>query len=76
MLEPCRDTDLAPEPLGAGSRGRLREQDLERHGTVVPKVACEVDHPHPAAPQLALDRVAIGERLANCLRHSHASALG
>ena len=76
MLEASGEADLALEPLGAGLGGEVGEQDLEGDRTVVAEIACEVDHAHAAAAELALDGVAVGERLANLLRHGHARAPG
>ena len=62
MRELGRDLDLAQEPLGAEGDGELGSQHLERHGAAELAVVGEVDRGHPALAQLALDRVAIGER--------------
>jgi hypothetical protein len=40
--------------------GELRTEHLKRHGPVVFKVPDQVDRSHPAAPELALKRVAVG----------------
>src|SRR5215211_7336310 len=42
-------------------RRELRREHLERDGTVQPQVAREVHGAHPAAPELALDGVAVPE---------------
>ena len=62
VLEPCGELDLAAEALGAERRGEIGVQHLERDRTVVLRVLREVDRGHPAAPELALDRVARAER--------------
>ena len=76
VLEPGGEVDLALEPFGRGPGGELGQEDLEGDRTVVPEVAREVDHAHAATAELALDRVALGQRLANLVRHVHATAPG
>ena len=71
MLEPGGEADLALEPLGAERGGELGEQDLERDRAVVPEVLGQVDHGHAAAPELALEGVAVGEGVAQAIRHAH-----
>ena len=61
MLEPGGEPDLALEPLRAERRGQLRMQDLEGDGAVVPNVPGEVDRGHAAAPELALEAVAVAQ---------------
>ena len=75
MLEPGGEADLALEPFAAGVGGELGQEGLEGDRAVVAEVAREIDDPHAAAAKLAFDQVALGERLADCLRHSHARAL-
>ena len=36
-------------------------EELQRDKTIVLEITCEVDRGHPAAPELALDRVAVGQ---------------
>ncbi len=57
VLELCRETDLAQEPLGAEDGCKLGTEHLERHRAVVLEVASEIDRGHPAATEFALDRV-------------------
>jgi hypothetical protein len=76
VLQPGGELDLALEPPGARPGCVLRQEDLEGDRTVVAKVAREVDDSHAAAADLALDGVAVGKRLANSLRHSHARLRG
>ncbi len=76
MLEPGGEVDLTLEPLGAERGGKLWEENLEGDRTVVAKVLREVDDRHAAAPELALEGVAVGEGVAHTLRHSHAGAPG
>ena len=61
MGEPGGDPDLADEPLRAEDRAQLRPEDLERHLAVVLEIVGEVDGRHAAAPELALEGVAVGE---------------
>jgi len=62
VLQPRSEVDFALEPLGAKCRGQLGMEDLERNGSIVLQIAGEVDCSHPPAPELALDRVAVGQR--------------
>ena len=61
MAEPGRDADLAQEPLGAEHRAELGVEHLDRHLAVVPDVVGQVDRGHPAAAELALERIAAGQ---------------
>src|SRR2546430_15948849 len=58
VLQLRRETDLAQEPLGAEDGGKLRAEHLERDGAVVLEIASQIARGHPAAAELALDRVA------------------
>ena len=71
MLEPGGEADLALETLGAEGGGELAEEHLEGDGPVVADVMGQVDGGHPAAAELALDGVAVGEGVAQAVRHSH-----
>src|SRR5207249_3557606 len=62
MLELCRETDLAQEPLGAEDGGKLRAEHLERDGAVVLEILGEVHRGHPTATELALDSVMVRQR--------------
>src|SRR5713226_4645954 len=62
MAELGGEADLTEEALGAQHGGQLGAQDLDGHAPLVFPVLCEVDGRHPPVAQLALDRVAIGER--------------
>ena len=53
--------DLPEEALGPQGGRQLGMQHLEGDQPVMLKVVREVDRGHPAAPELALDRVAIGQ---------------
>src|SRR5439155_16901325 len=59
--EPGGQLDFPEEPLGAEGGGELGLQYLDRDLTVVLEVLGEVNCGHPAAPELTLDRVAVGE---------------
>ena len=61
VLEPGRGLDLAQEALRAEHRAEFGVEHLERDGPVVPEVAGEVHGGHAAAPELALERVAVGQ---------------
>ena len=75
VLQPGGQLDLAQEPLGAERGGELGVEHLERDRAVVPEVLGEVDRRHAAAPELALERVAVGEGLAQRRRRlTHAGA--
>ena len=52
------------EAVGAQGEGELRVQHLERHLAAAPDVARQVDGGHAAAAELALERIAAGERRA------------
>ena len=76
--EPRRDADLAQEALRA-ERGRQgRVEDLDRDLAAVLAVLGEIHRRHPAAPDLAFDGVALGERrgeLGRRGRHRYAAAV-
>src|SRR5207249_1827373 len=57
MLQLGSDLDLAEEPLRAQGRGQFRFEDLHGHFALVPQVLGQVHRGHPAAAELALDRV-------------------
>ena len=63
MLEAGGQADLPLEPFGAERDRQLGVQDLEGDVAVVLEVAREVDRGHAAAPELALERVAVLEGL-------------
>ena len=70
------ESDLALEALGPERGGELGVEHLERDRPLVPEVVGEVDGGHAAAAELALEGVAVGERVAHTLRHSHEGLLG
>ena len=69
-------SDLALEAVGPERGGELGVEHLEGDRTIVLEVVREVDDRHPAAAELALERVAVGEGVAHTLRHSHAGLPG
>jgi hypothetical protein len=63
VLQRRGHADLAVEPLGAGVAGDDRQDHLERHRPRVLEVAGQVDHGHAAPAELALEQVAVAERV-------------
>ena len=63
MLQAGCELDLAQEPLGAQRARELGVEHLEGHRAVVLEIAGEVDGGHAAAAELALDAVAVTERV-------------
>ena len=63
MLQRRGDANLREEPRRANRLGQLVAQHLDRHATVVFKVAREVHRGHAAASDLTLDGVVARERL-------------
>jgi hypothetical protein len=61
MLQPGGGPDLQEESLRSQRGGELGAQDLEGDRPIVPEVVGEVDRGHPAASELTLDAVAIGQ---------------
>ena len=61
VLQAGGDADLAEEAVRTQGRCELGVDNLERDGAVVAKVAREVNRGHAAPPELALDRVAVGQ---------------
>jgi hypothetical protein len=61
MVELAGDLDLADEALHTERCRQFGTQHLERHGTVEPQVAREIHDSHPAAADLALDGIAVGQ---------------
>ena len=61
VLQPGGGLDLALEALGAEGGAELGPQDLQRDPPAVLEVFGEVDRGHPAAAELALDPVALGQ---------------
>jgi hypothetical protein len=61
VLEPASGRDLAPEALRAERGAEVDVEHLERDRPVVLAVVREVHGGHPAAPELALEQVVIGQ---------------
>ena len=67
MGEPRRDFDLPQEALGTERGGDLGAEDLDGDRTAVLEIPREIHRRHPAAPQLALQRVAVGQSRAETI---------
>ena len=61
MLQLRRDLDFPKESFPAEHRRQLRMEDFDRDLAVVLHVLGEIDRGHPAAAQLPLDRVSVGQ---------------
>jgi hypothetical protein len=62
MLQPGRDLNFPEKPLRAQAGGQFRSEQLEGDEPLVLEVAGEEHCRHAAPAQLALERIAIGER--------------
>ena len=62
VLEPRSDLYFPQKPLDAYEKGDVRVKDLEGDITVMSYVVGEPDGRHPAASELTLKGVAVGER--------------
>ncbi len=67
MRELGGDADLAQEPLAAQAGREIGPQDLDGYVTVVALVARQVHGRHTPGPELALQRVAVGEGRAEAI---------
>ncbi len=61
VIEPGGQVDLAEEALGTQGSGELRMEQLQGDPPVMLEVLGEVDRGHAAAPELALEHVALTE---------------
>ena len=61
VLERRGKADLAQKAICTEDGAQLWAEYLERDGTVVLEVSGQVDHRHPTAAELALERVAVGQ---------------
>ena len=61
MLQPGGDADLLEEPVRSEGGGEVGAEDLQGDLAVVAEVVGEVHCGHPAAAELALDAVALGQ---------------
>ncbi len=62
MVQACGDGNLPQESLGTECGGEHGIQDLESDGAIMLQVPGEEHGPHSPTPDLALDRVAVGQR--------------
>ena len=62
MLQARCDLYLSQKPLGAQVDGQVGVKHLDRDGALVLQVLRPVHGGHPAATDLPLKRVAVGER--------------
>jgi len=62
MRQPGGRLDFGEKSLDPQHRAELRTQYFERDTTVMPEIAREVHGRHPAAPNLAIDRVPSSKR--------------
>src|SRR3954452_21245139 len=69
MLEAGGDLDFLEEPLGADHRRELGVEHLDGDLPVVARIRREEDGRHSAAAELALDRIAVGQRPFQCFVH-------
>ena len=61
MLQICRRPNLGEETGSTDDSSQIRVKHLHRDMPVVLQVARQVDCGHSTLPQLALDRVTVGE---------------
>src|SRR5439155_26556172 len=61
MCEPGHDLDLAQEPIGSDRRRDVAVEDLDRDLPAMLEVVREEDRRHSAAPQLAVEAIALGQ---------------
>jgi hypothetical protein len=76
MLQAGGEADLALKALGPEGGRELGEEDLEGDGAVVAEVLGQIHDGHAAAAELALERIAIGEGVAQAVRHAHGGSRG
>ncbi len=69
MLKGGGELDFLEEAVRAEQGGELRVENLDRHAASVPDVLGQIDRGHPALPELALDAVAVGQRLGKAGQH-------
>lgn len=69
MAQAGGKSDLSQESLAAEVMREFRVKHPDSDRTLVPEIAGEVHHRHPAAPQLALDDVAARQRRVKTLQH-------
>ena len=71
LLERRGELDLALEPLGRDRRGELGGEHLHDDLSAEPVLGGDEDARHPAAAELALDRVGAAERVLDALPEIH-----
>jgi len=71
MGEPGREADLLAEAIGADRVRQLGGQELDDHLAVERGLGGEEDARHPAAAQLALDRMRAAQRVLDALPKVH-----
>src|SRR5258705_277000 len=69
MLKARHEPNLALEALRAEARRHLGMQHLQRDRPIVLQVMGQIDRGHAASPELALERIAVSERVAQSCRH-------
>src|SRR5437870_4231893 len=61
MCEPRHDLDLAQAPIGSDRQSDVAVEDLDRDLPAMLEVVREEDGRHAAAPQLAVEAIALGQ---------------
>jgi len=62
VLQPGAEPDLAEEPVGAQHLSQVGMEDFEGYRPIMLEVVRQENRGHTAAPQLAVDPVAVGQR--------------
>ena len=70
MVQPGCELDLPQKPIGAERRGEIGMQNLECYEAFVLRILREIHGCHSTPAELAVDRVVIGERVANSFERS------
>src|SRR5689334_13598197 len=63
MGEPSGDLDFAQEPIGPQARSQVRAEHLESDRPAVFQILGQIDGGHAPAADLALEPIALGERV-------------
>ena len=66
MVQARGDAYLAEEAVGSDRTGELGVERFDREKSVVSRIAREPDARHPAAPEQAVENVAVVEGRARC----------
>ena len=72
MLQVGGDLDLGEEAVAADDGTQLGMQDLDRDLAAVLQVLGEIDRGHAALAELAVEAIAIGERIGEAVEHAGA----